>query len=93
MVLKNYEMLGPAKFATDSRGLGERVGPRDWGESEGGALVTGYLRDVQCVHTIGLSTCFHGCVCQLGVGWVSRINQFCVYSGFHSITNDSMFCT
>ena len=31
-----YDMLGPAKFATDRRGLGERVGGRDWGESEGG---------------------------------------------------------
>ena len=79
MVLKKYDMLGPAKFATDRRGLGERVG----GTGRRVRVVTGYspvnLFSWLCV-SVG--------------GWVmSIINQFCVHSGFHIITNDSMFCT
>ena len=49
-----------------------------WGESEGGALVTGYLHDVQCVHTIGLSICFQVCVCQFWAGWWVWVNNFLI---------------
>ena len=57
------------KFATGRRELGERVGPRVWGESEGGALVTGYLHDVQCLcvsvggWVMGVGKQLFNCIC------------------------------
>ena len=78
-------MLGPANFATDRRGLGERVG----GSGGRVRVVTDYL------HYWFVNLFSWLCVSVGGwvMGVVSRINQFCVHSGFNIITNDSMFCT